>query len=209
MNNCKRRIMMRNAKRNEMIKQTEKKTCVNKILVKKCERSAKVIEFRNDISVRRREETNSDEFNLSIEETYNNRKNRIMIRNAKRIQIRKQAIKKSRENRILVIKAMRSAKVVEFRNDNLERRREVIDSSTCYNTLVDNFRILKTKNNREHRFIIRNAKRNEIRKEISESCISRIEAIRKIQAIRKARRSERVIKINGKRKRNCTTSEIC
>ena len=103
---------------------------------------------------------------------------------------------------------MRSAKVAEFRNVILVRRREEIDSNSCGNSFADNFRIQKTKKTFKHRVMIRNAKINEIRKELLVGCISRIQAIRKMQAHKKARRSDRVIKNNGKRKRNCTPIAI-
>ena len=61
----------------------------------------------------------------------------------KKKEVRNQRTKKARINRMLVTKALRSAKVIEVRNETID----------------------KTKNNRKHRIMIRNAKRNEIRKQ--------------------------------------------
>ena len=76
-------------KKKEVRNQRTKKARINRMLVTKALRSAKVIEVRNEI----------------IDEMKNNRKHRIMIRNAKKNEIRKQKSKKARANRILVRKA--------------------------------------------------------------------------------------------------------
>ena len=127
-------------KKKEVRNQRTKKARINRMLVTKALRSAKVIEVRNEI----------------IDEMKNNRKHRIMIRNAKKNEIRKQKSKKARANRILVRKAIRSAKIIELSNEILVRRRE---ETNIDNPLVFNLSIEEAKNNRKHRIMIRNTKK--------------------------------------------------
>ena len=159
--------------------------------------SAKVKEFRNEILLRRREKNENFEFkkgskcqkyenmmvhNRTIEITRKARAHRIMIRNAKRSGIRKHEATKAPAMRILIRKAMRSAKVIQFRNEILLHRK--------------------------HRIMIRNTAKNKVTKKITLDSICRIEATRKSRAHSTAIRSESIIKMNRKRKRNCSPSNI-
>ena len=64
--------------------------------------------------------------NRTIEITRKAREHRIMIRNAKRSEIRELKATKARAKRILIRKAMKSAKAIQFQNEILLHRKHRI-----------------------------------------------------------------------------------
>lgn len=145
-------------------------------------KSAKVKKFKNDILIRRREEKGIFKFKNK------NKCESVMFQN-RTIEFTKNA----RAHRIMIRKAKRCEKR-KIKTAKARANRILIRKAMRSAKVIE----FKNKILLNRRVMTRNMKRNEVRKQMSAGIISRIKTTTEL---RRAIRSERVIKMNRKRKR--------